>query len=293
MRLRAGLAAVALALGIAQPAQAGAPTQSLRPRARPVVVQDVPPLRPRPRPSAGGQAGTGQGATVASARAPVDLPLLATTLPVYRSPRPMPRRAPPPPAAARPEAPLRSASLAAPAPSPAAGPVCGDRAIIGSRLAPIAGKLPGCGVAHPVRIEAVDGVALSRAAVMDCDTARALKRWVARGARPAFARAGERLVGLEVADHYNCRTRNNQPGAKLSEHGKGHAIDIAAFRMASGTVATVARDWRGSRLSRALRRAHKAACGPFGTVLGPAANRYHADHFHFDTARYRSGPYCE
>jgi hypothetical protein len=41
-----------------------------------------------------------------------------------------------------------------------------------------------------------------------------------------------------------------------------------------------------------MRRAHKTACGPFGTVLGPNADRYHQDHFHFDTARYRSGSYC-
>jgi len=37
---------------------------------------------------------------------------------------------------------------------------------------------------------------------------------------------------------------------------------------------------------------HRAACGPFGTVLGPNADRFHQDHFHFDTARHRSGPYC-
>jgi hypothetical protein len=27
-------------------------------------------------------------------------------------------------------------------------------------------------------------------------------------------------------------------------------------------------------------------------VLGPNANSFHRDHFHFDTARYRSGSYC-
>jgi hypothetical protein len=41
-----------------------------------------------------------------------------------------------------------------------------------------------------------------------------------------------------------------------------------------------------------MRRMHRGACGPFGTVLGPEADRYHQDHFHFDTARYRSGSYC-
>ena len=42
-----------------------------------------------------------------------------------------------------------------------------------------------------------------------------------------------------------------------------------------------------------LRNLHRAACGPFGTVLGPNANAAHRDHYHFDTARYRSGTaYC-
>ena len=44
---------------------------------------------------------------------------------------------------------------------------------------------------------------------------------------------------------------------------------------------------------KALKKMHKIACGPFGTVLGPNANRFHRDHFHFDTARYRSGSYCK
>jgi len=60
----------------------------------------------------------------------------------------------------------------------------------------------------------------------------------------------------------------------------------------SGQEITVLTDWgRGDR-GRALRQMWRAACGPFGTVLGPEANRFHRDHFHFDTARYRSGSYC-
>jgi len=43
---------------------------------------------------------------------------------------------------------------------------------------------------------------------------------------------------------------------------------------------------------RILREMHSTACGPFGTVLGPEANRFHRENFHFDTARYRSGRYC-
>ncbi|MFC3117580.1 extensin family protein [Jhaorihella thermophila] len=56
---------------------------------------------------------------------------------------------------------------------------------------------------------------------------------------------------------------------------------------------TVAKGWKSShRTRKMLQRAWKTACGPFGTVLGPNADRYHRDHFHLDTARYRSGPYC-
>ena len=42
----------------------------------------------------------------------------------------------------------------------------------------------------------------------------------------------------------------------------------------------------------AMRKMHRTACGPFGTVLGPDSDRFHRDHFHFDTAKYRSGPFC-
>ncbi len=59
-----------------------------------------------------------------------------------------------------------------------------------------------------------------------------------------------------------------------------------------GTDLSVLRGWRDPAQSKVLKKMHKAACGPFGTVLGPNADKYHQDHFHFDTARYRSGAYC-
>lgn len=42
-----------------------------------------------------------------------------------------------------------------------------------------------------------------------------------------------------------------------------------------------------------LRRLHKAACGPFTTVLGPEANEAHRNHFHFDLVARRRGAYCQ
>ncbi len=42
-----------------------------------------------------------------------------------------------------------------------------------------------------------------------------------------------------------------------------------------------------------LRRLHKGACGPFGTVLGPDANDAHRNHFHFDLAPRKRSAFCE
>ena len=150
-----------------------------------------------------------------------------------------------------------------------------------------------CGIADPIAVTRVAGVQLSRPALMRCDTARALDRWVRQGALPAVGRRGGGLVEMRVAADYSCRSRNSQRGARLSEHAKGNAIDLSAFTLADGTKVTVLEGWRGSAADRKmLRRMHSSGCGPFGTVLGPESDRFHQDHFHFDIADYRSGPYC-
>lgn len=172
------------------------------------------------------------------------------------------------------------------------GAVCGRRDIRGRTIASIPGRLPGCGVRSPVQITEVAGVRLSQGASITCETAQALSTWVERGLKPAVGRMGGGVESLRVVAHYSCRTRNNKTGAKISEHGKGKAIDIAAIRLKNGDSLSVLNDWNTRRKGRVLKQAHKAACGPFGTVLGPNADRYHRDHFHFDTASYRSGPYC-
>lgn len=172
------------------------------------------------------------------------------------------------------------------------GAVCGDLAIQGEAIGKVPGRIRGCGVADAVRVRSVSGVGLSQSSVMDCTTANALKTWLEKSAKPALARKGGGLKTLRVAAHYACRTRNNKKGAKISEHGKGRAIDISGFKLADGSELTVLKGWHARSTSKALRRMHRDACGPFGTVLGPKADRYHQDHFHFDTARYRSGSYC-
>ncbi|MFQ1700181.1 extensin family protein [Loktanella agnita] len=171
------------------------------------------------------------------------------------------------------------------------GQVCGDPAIQGEALGPVAGA-GACGIDQAVRVRSVSGVTLTPRATMDCQTATALKSWVQRGVRPAIDGQGGGAASLRVVSHYACRNRNNQSGARLSEHAYGRAIDIAGIKLQDGREITVLSDWGSAAHGAQLRRIWRAACGIFGTVLGPEANRFHRDHFHFDTARYRSGSYC-
>lgn len=171
------------------------------------------------------------------------------------------------------------------------GSVCGVPGLMGETMSPVAGRVRGCGVDAPVKITSVNGVKLSQAAVMDCDTARALNTWVQRGLKPAFGATGGGVTGLQVAGHYVCRTRNHRAGARISEHGRGRAIDISGIILANGTKLSILRDWRG-RNGAPIKAAHRAACGIFGTTLGPGSDGMHEDHLHFDTARHRNGAYC-
>ncbi|RLJ60663.1 hypothetical protein BCF46_0866 [Litoreibacter meonggei] len=172
------------------------------------------------------------------------------------------------------------------------GSVCGNPNIRGEKISRIPAKLRGCGLDNGVKVTEVSGVALTQHAKIDCNTAKALNAWVEKGVKPAVGRRGGGVKSLKVVAHYACRTRNNKRGGKISEHGRGRAVDIAAINLKDGSSMTVLKGWRSAKNGPALKKMHKAACGPFGTVLGPNANRYHQDHFHFDTARYRSGTYC-
>lgn len=172
------------------------------------------------------------------------------------------------------------------------GGLCGDPALVGDVVGAVPGKISGCGVANAVSLRAVGTISLSQPATITCDTAKALKTWIDTGVKPSIGKNGGGVTGLRVAAHYACRTRNHKKGAKISEHGKGKAIDISAIYLADGTTITLLGDWGKGKYGKALRDMHRAACGPFGTVLGPESDRYHKDHFHFDTASHRGGPYC-
>ncbi len=298
--------ALAIAIGCAcLPAGAETMRKSLVPPPRPAAAAETPaapapkltasgaitlpvPIRPRPRPV---------GLIVAAPAAPAaETPLAAA--PMTPIPRPLPR-----PAYLAPLPPTMSpvetlASAPAPKkkgglfggkkdepPKSVRGSVCGDPDIRGEKLAPIRSKVQGCGVDEPVRVIAIDGIRLSQAATLDCTTAKALKTWINKGLRPAYGR--REVVELKVAGHYICRPRNNKKGAKVSEHGRGKAIDISGIVTSDGRTQMVA-----GGFDKTMRTAYRAACGIFGTTLGPGSDGYHEDHMHLDTARYNNGAYC-
>ncbi|MDF0597880.1 extensin family protein [Psychromarinibacter halotolerans] len=175
---------------------------------------------------------------------------------------------------------------------PTEGSVCGDPAIRGQAIPPIPAKMSGCGLQNPVRITAVDGVALTTPATVSCETAGALRSWVTNTVIPTVGKTGGGLAALRVAGSYTCRTRNHVPGAPVSEHGKGKAIDISALILKDGTVHTVLAGWRDRVAGPILQTIHARACGTFGTVLGPKSDAQHQDHLHLDVAKHGYGPYC-
>lgn len=196
--------------------------------------------------------------------------------------------------------PVRRASIIPTLPKPAKrtsngqkiGRICRDRDLQGIEVGRVPGKLAGCGIRDAVKLYSVNGVQLSTPVTIECDTAHALKKWMERGMDKAVGRTGGGVVKLKVASGYSCRTRNHKPGAKISEHGKGRAIDLSGFYLKNGDQISVLDDWGRGKYGRILKNMHRSACGPFGTVLGPNADRHHRDHFHFDIARHRGGSYC-
>lgn len=153
----------------------------------------------------------------------------------------------------------------------------------------------GCEIPNAWRVESIGSVRFSQSATMNCGMAAPLRDWLEDQVQPAAQRTfGESVVSVDVAASYACRPRNNDWGAKMSEHGFGNAIDISAFTLESGRKVSVLEGWRaGGDESHFLRAVHNDACGEFNTVLGPDADRAHRDHLHLDLqTRRNGGVYC-
>ncbi len=134
-------------------------------------------------------------------------------------------------------------------------------------------------------------VEIKPTATLACPIVSALDRWVAQAVQPAAQKwFGQPVVEIRQISAYSCRGMNGQPGARISEHAFGNALDIAAFVLADGKRITIKNGWRGSPEEQGfLRDVQAAACDTFTTVLAPGSNRFHYDHFHFDLMRRASG----
>lgn len=138
---------------------------------------------------------------------------------------------------------------------------------------------------------AIMPAAVKPTATLACPLVSELDRWIATAVQPAAMRwFGQQVVAIKQISAYSCRGMNGNPHARISEHAFGNALDIAAFTLADGRKITVRKGWHSSPEEQGfLRDVQAAACEQFNTVLAPGSNRYHADHFHFDLMRRRSG----
>lgn len=222
--------------------------------------------------------------------------LMASTLPAFAERVPVPRPRPTeasaavPPRAADAPSPVPT-SEAAPAPPSACRLALTDKIAIAPSLPPIRG--PGeCGAEDLVSLEAVvlaDGrkVSVKPAATLRCPMARAIADWVRADVNDAVRAQGQQLAEIDNFDSYECRGRNRVQGARVSEHGKGNALDIRGFRLASGDMLSLT----ARTAPQAFReRIRQSVCARFMTVLGPQSDGYHEDHVHVDLAQ-RRGDY--
>jgi hypothetical protein len=148
---------------------------------------------------------------------------------------------------------------------------------------PMGPRTPHTGSVGPVEIKP--------AATLACPIVSALDRWLVDSVQPAALRwFNTPVIEIRQISAYSCRGMNGQPGARISEHAFGNALDIAAFILADGRKITIKDGWRGTPEEQGfLRDVQGAACEQFTTVLAPGSNRFHYDHIHVDLMRRASG----
>ena len=151
--------------------------------------------------------------------------------------------------------------------------------------------LPPLGPPRNPQDAAAPPIEVKPAATLACPIVSALDRWFANAVQPAARKwFNQPVVEVKQISAYSCRGMNGQPGAHISEHAFGNALDIAAFVLADGHRITVKGGWNGSPEEQGfLRDVQASACDQFTTVLAPGSNQFHYDHIHVDLMRRASG----
>jgi hypothetical protein len=161
-----------------------------------------------------------------------------------------------------------------------------------------------CVVEQPVRLRSIASgrhpLDFAETPVLACAFATVLARWLAEIAIPtALYHFGRPAAKVLVGPGYACRPRNQQPGAELSVHAFGIALDIRGFELADGGQILIGAPGETDRAApeRAfLDGLRTSACGYFTTVLGPGSDPHHEDHLHVDLASHGSSDHyriCE
>jgi hypothetical protein len=170
---------------------------------------------------------------------------------------------------------------------------CASLGITAQQLPPFKEGL--CGNPAPVQLTKIGDVTIYPAATLSCPMVAALAFWIDNSIQvEAKKHLGKKVVRLRNVSSYVCRNRNGDTTSRISEHAYANALDIASFELEDGDKITPLADWNSEETNRSsfLHAIHKAACGPFGTVLGPDANAAHQDHFHVDMAPRKRSSYC-
>ncbi|MEM6475968.1 MAG: extensin family protein [Pseudomonadota bacterium] len=146
---------------------------------------------------------------------------------------------------------------------------------------------PGCHKLGTVQLSALSGdrgrFGISNIGPLKCEAANTFSGWVQYGVdRAAKQILGSPLKRVETMGSYSCR---NVAGTKRrSAHARAEAIDVSGFVLEDGRRIVLEEDWSGGTAAERefLRVVHKSACKRFGTVIGPAYNADHEDHFHLE-----------
>ncbi len=148
-----------------------------------------------------------------------------------------------------------------------------------------------CGGGDMVHVDAIllaggARIAIKPALLLRCAMAESVAAWVRDEAAPRVSKAGMALRDVNTYDDYECRGRNRVLGAKLSEHGKGNAVDVRAFTFTDGHVMELTDMTAPKDLRESLR---ESVCQRFTTVLGPGSDSRHESHIHLDIAERSRG----
>lgn len=92
---------------------------------------------------------------------------------------------------------------------------------------------------------------------------------------------GSPIEAIWTGPGLDCRTRDHVPGAKLSAHAEGLAVDVAQVRLTDKRMFEVGRP-KGDVDAGFETAARAGACGYFHTALGPGSDAFHETHWHFD-----------